>query len=231
LNDRTSPLPGHIPTSNSPRIYSLAIRRSPWFANYRGLTTIFRPPFTVVSLVLVLGCGAAVGRDSDANQPARPEIRYTAIGDSAAAGIGSRTPCRPFSACENGTSYAAVLARKLGEGARVRFLNMGMPGAVLSPTVESLASKQGLFLPGNFVDDEMPSVPPDTTLVTVFGGANDVNALTEAIERGAAGSDVDGYVDEQVRAFGRDYGRLIDGVAERAPAASCPQMTAVKRVE
>jgi hypothetical protein len=46
-----------------------------------------------------------------------------------------------------------------------------------------------------------------------------VNALAAAIEHGAGAGDVDGYVNEQVQAFERDYKRLVAGVRERAPQA------------
>jgi lysophospholipase L1-like esterase len=85
--------------------------------------------------------------------------------------------------------------------------------------MEQLARQYGRDVTGNFVDREMPFVPRDANLITVFGGGNDVNALTEAVERGAAGSNVRGYIDSQVRAFGADYDRLIGGVRDRAPGA------------
>jgi lysophospholipase L1-like esterase len=65
----------------------------------------------------------------------------------------------------------------------------------------------------------MPFVQPNATLVTIFGGGNDVTALGDAIERGAASGDVRAYVDAQVRAFGADFDRLVRGVRDRAPGA------------
>lgn len=72
---------------------------------------------------------------------------------------------------------------------------------------------------GNFVDREMPFVPRDSTLVTIFGGANDANAVGDAMENGAAGTNIQGYIDTQARAFGADYDRLVRGVRSRAPGA------------
>jgi lysophospholipase L1-like esterase len=65
----------------------------------------------------------------------------------------------------------------------------------------------------------MPFVPRETTLVTIFGGGNDANAVGDAIEQGAAGSDISGYVAQQARAFGADFDRLVAGVKDRVPAA------------
>ena len=112
-----------------------------------------------------------------------------------------------------------MLTRSLRTGREVTLRNLGIPGAFLSPAMEQISQQQGHTSTGNFVDREMPFVPAETTLVTVFGGSNDVNAVTEAAERGAGGSDVKGYLDAQIRAFGSDYDRLITGIRGRAPNA------------
>jgi lysophospholipase L1-like esterase len=150
-----------------------------------------------------------------ANQP----VRYTAVGASDAIGIGASTVCVLFTPCENGTGYVPVLARRLRASREVTLLNLGIPGAVLSPTIHEIARRNGRDIPANFVEREMPFVATESTLVTIFGGGNDVNALADAIERGAAGSDVRGYIETQVRAFGSDYDRLVRGIRDRAPNA------------
>ena len=65
----------------------------------------------------------------------------------------------------------------------------------------------------------MPFVARDSTLVTVFAGGNDANTIGTAVAGGAAGTDVNGYVAQQARSFGTDYGRLIAGIRSRAPSA------------
>jgi lysophospholipase L1-like esterase len=82
----------------------------------------------------VAACSAARHDAASAGGTQQAEVRYTAIGDSAAAGIGSRVPCMPFKGCDDGTSYVGVLARRLRAAGPVRLTNMGTPGAVLSPT-------------------------------------------------------------------------------------------------
>ena len=104
-------------------------------------------------------------------------------------------------------------------GGDVTLMNLGIPAAVLSPAIHNIAQSNGRYVPANFVDREMPFVPGNSTLVTIFGGGNDTNALGDAIEKGAAGGDIPGYIDTQVRAFGGDYDRLVRGVRERAPNA------------
>jgi len=175
--------------------------------------------------ITLAGCGLFGGDDDSptAPSPAPPAanavVRYTAIGASDAVGVGASTVCVPFSPCENGTGYVPVLAQRLRTSREVTLSNLGIPGAVLSPAIHQIAQANGRDIPANFVDREMPFVPANSTLVTIFGGGNDTNALGEAIERGAAGNDVRGYIATQVRSFGADVDRLIGGVRARAPEA------------
>jgi lysophospholipase L1-like esterase len=147
-------------------------------------------------------------------------IRYTALGASDAIGVGASVVCAPLTTCDNGTGYVPLLAQRLRTNREVRLTNLGIPASTLSPTIQQIAQAHGRDVPANFVDREMPFVPSDTTLVTILGGPNDVNALGDAIQRGAAGStDLKTYIDTQVRAFGTDYDRLVRGVKSRAPEA------------
>lgn len=177
------------------------------------------------ALALVGGCGL-FGSDDSPTGPSTPAppaanapIRYTAIGASDAIGVGATVVCVPFTPCENGTGYVPLLTRRLRGSREVTLTNLGIPGAVLSPAIQQIAQAHGRDVPANFVDRELPFVPSNSTLVTIFGGPNDTNALGDAIERGAAGGDVRGYIATQVRAFGADYDRLVRGVRSRAPDA------------
>lgn len=151
--------------------------------------------------------------------PPTAPVYYTALGASDANGVGSSVPCVPFTVCEDGTGYVPVLARRLRGSREVTLMNLGIPATVLSPAIETVARQNGREVTGNFVDREMPFVPKNSTLVTVFGGANDANAVGEAIERGASGANVQAYIDTQARAFGADYDRLVRGVRDRAADA------------
>ena len=178
-----------------------------------------------LAAVLVSGCGlfdnddSPTGPSTPAPPAANAPVRYAAIGASDAIGVGGTVVCVPFSPCENGTGYVPTLARQLRASREVTLTNLGIPGAVLSPAIHQISQAQGRDVPANFVDREMPFVPANATLVTIFGGANDTNALGDAIERGAAANDIRGYVAAQVRAFGADYDRLVGGVRSRAPQA------------
>src|SRR5207244_156004 len=71
----------------------------------------------------------------------------------------------------------------------------------------------------NFSEAEMPFVLPDSTIVTIFAGINEINTITAALGAGAGGTDPDAYIDNQVRAFGADYTMLINGIRSRAGGA------------
>ena len=175
--------------------------------------------------VLALMTTACGGSNSSASPtaPTAPAgsttIRYAALGASDANGVGGSVPCLPFTACENGTGYVPVLARLLRGSREVTLINLGIPAAVLSPTIYDLGRRYGRDIPANFIDRQLPFVPADSTLITVLGGPNDVNAIGDAVSQGAAGQDVKGYLDTQIRAFGSDYDRLMQGLRTRAPNA------------
>lgn len=146
-------------------------------------------------------------------------VQYTALGASDANGVGASVTCPPLLPCDQGTGYVPSLARQLRGAREVTLVNLGIPAAVLSPAIETLARKHGSEVTGNFVDRELPFVPRDSTLITISGGANDVNAVADALVQGAGGADVAGFIDAQARAFGADYDRLVRGVKSRAPGA------------
>lgn len=180
--------------------------------------------YAVLLALLVSGC-ELLNRDvSPAPSPAGPPsptaaVRYAALGASDAIGTGSSAPCMPFAACEAGMGYVPVLVRQLRATREVTVMNLGMPAAVLGPSSEALARQLGREVSGNLVERQAPFVPKDSTLVTVFAGVNDANVIAESIQKGAAGTDIPGYIESQARAFGADYARLITVVRGRAPNA------------
>jgi lysophospholipase L1-like esterase len=174
--------------------------------------------------LLAAATAACDGGDLTSPSPVGPPagtgpIYYSAIGASDANGAGSSVPCFPFTACEDGMGYVPVLVRQLRATRQVTLMNLGIPASVLGPATEAIARQIGREVSGNFVDETMPFVPPESTLVTVFGGVNDANIIGDAIEQGRAGGDIPGYIATQVRAFGSDYSRLIAGIRGRAPGS------------
>jgi len=141
-------------------------------------------------------------------------IVYSAIGASDANGVGSSVVCVPFTDCPNGMGYVPVAVRALrSRGYTVSHLNLGVAGSVISRDFQTLAS---FFVPGNFIEQEMPFVQTTATVVTIFAGVNEVNIVTGALGGGAGGSDPNGFMDRQVQTFGTNYATLLSGIRARA---------------
>lgn len=182
---------------------------------------------TTAALLAVLAFGAAC---SQADTPTTPSptdqnqaIYYTAIGASDGIGFGGSSPCLMFAECPDGTGYVQTLLRRLREGgSQVGHRNSSLPGAVLSKAVEDLAAAIGRpisSLAGNFIERQAPFVPTATTRVTIFAGGNDANVIAQAARAGRGGSDVNGFVDAQVRQWGTDLEDLVARIRARAPNA------------
>jgi len=179
--------------------------------------------FAVVLIVAsCLGCGRSSGPASPSPTPpsASATISYTAVGASDAVGIGASVTCVPYAACPDGTGYVPDLVRQLqAGGAKVTLMNLGIPGAVIGPGFQAIATANGRDVPGNFLDQEVPFVPRDSTVITVFAGGNDVNTIADAVNRGMGGNDPNAYVDAETVAFANDYLSLVRGIKSRAPNA------------
>ena len=173
-------------------------------------------------IVMSQGCDK-LGLGKSPTQPSGPPaagstIAYSAVGASDANGVGSSVPCALFDTlCENGMGYVPVTARSLKtQGFNVTLLNLGIPTAVIGRDFQTLGQQYNRIIAGNFIDQEMMFVQPNATLVTIFAGINEVNVVTAALGGGAGGSDPNGYMDAQVRAFGADYTTLLAGIRTRA---------------
>jgi lysophospholipase L1-like esterase len=148
-------------------------------------------------------------------------INYTAIGASDAQAIGSSVECIiPFADCPNGMGYVQVAARQLrAKGFTVNLSNYGIFTATVGRDLQDLGNQNGHLVVANFIEGEAAFVKSDSTLITIFGGANDVNVVTGAMGRGAGASDQMGYINSRVSAFGADYTTLLNLLRARAPAA------------
>jgi lysophospholipase L1-like esterase len=201
----------------------------------------------VILGVCLVVCGACSGSSDTPTSPSPPNpttspgqtISYTAIGASDGIGFGGSAPCVPLTVCPNGTGYVQIVNRRLRDGgATVSHLNLSLPGAVLSRAVEDLAASIGRpisSLAGNFIDRQAPYVPQSTTQLTIFAGSNDANTIAQAARAGRGGSDVNGYVDGQVRQWGADYEELIRRVRQRSAnmrivALNLPNLAAAPHV-
>ncbi len=172
-------------------------------------------------LIVVAALAVSACATKGPTEPTDPSVvLYTAIGASDTTGFGSSVPCLPLTSCPQGTGYVQLIERRLeSTGKSVTLLNIGIPGAVLSPEVEALGDSLGREIPANFIERELPFVQRDATLVTVFAGGNDANTVGAALQAGFGGLDPAGYVQTQVTNFGRDLRTLMTGIRDRAPNA------------
>jgi len=175
-------------------------------------------------LLAATACDSLKG-ESSPTEPSGPPtagstINYSVVGASDAIGYGSSRPCVLYDDCD-GTGYVWVAARSLrSQGFGVNVQQLGIPGAVISRTFEDLAIQYGRNdVLANFIQQEMPFVRKEATLVTVFTGANDINVMTSALGKGAGGADPVGFIDQSVAGFTSDFATLIAGIRSRAKSA------------
>ncbi|HSK09070.1 MAG TPA: SGNH/GDSL hydrolase family protein [Vicinamibacterales bacterium] len=188
-----------------------------------SISSILLAAFAAAALSVLPGCGDKTDSPTSPSPPpsSGSAVSYTAVGASDAAGVGSSVPCAPFTDCPDGMGYVPRIVRELkAQGSTVTLMNLGIPAAVLSPRIEALGKQYGrTWIPGNFLEQEMPFVARSSTLITIFAGGNDVNTIADAASGGAGGSDPVGWANQQIKAFGEDYATLLKGVRERAPSA------------
>jgi lysophospholipase L1-like esterase len=177
---------------------------------------------TFVALSAAFGCSN--GSDNPMAPgvpPAGSSILYAAVGASDVVGIGSSRPCSlPFEDC-NGNSYVFVAARQLrSQNFTVTVEPLGIPGAVISRGFLDLALQYGRNdVLVNLIQSAMPFVKRESTLVTIFTGANDVNVVMSALGLGAGGNNPAAFIDEKIAAFKADFATLVEGTRDRARTA------------
>jgi lysophospholipase L1-like esterase len=127
---------------------------------------------------------------------------YVALGDSITAGTGVVKSCKPFPQhpvdieeyCPTGTSYAILTAKALrSAGIANHFMNLGIPGASVD----------------RVLTDELPLLPAEATLVTLYIGTNDSRQFGETKET----------VNDVVDKFEALYAKLLMAIREKAPKA------------
>jgi lysophospholipase L1-like esterase len=179
----------------------------------------------VCALFLAAGACDKLRGSSSPTEPSGPPapgsaINYSVVGASDAIGYGSSKPCVLYDDC-GGNGYVWVAARSLrSQGFTVNIQQLGIPGAVISRTFEDMAIQYGRNdVLANFIQQEIPFVQKEASLVTVFTGANDVNVVTSALGKGAGGSDPAAFIDQSVAGFTSDFATLIAGIRSRARSA------------
>lgn len=175
-------------------------------------------------LISFVAAAASAGCKSSNETPTNPtptnEVHYAVVGASDAVGYGSSAPCFPFEDCP-GNGYAQLVKRRFQtEVTTVTISNRGIPGAVLSPAILTLARDIGRTdIPGTFLEQIAPFIPTNTTHVSIFAGGNDANVIAQNVRAGRGAADVRGFVDAQVAQFGTDLVDLVGRIRSRAPGA------------
>ena len=74
--------------------------------------------------------------------------------------------------------YVPLAVRQLGaQGFKVTLRDLGLPTAVIGRDFQDLGRQNGRAIEANFIEAEMPFVLPDSTVVTIFAGINEVNGI------------------------------------------------------
>ena len=138
---------GSRPKTGTDRRFAEELSRDPVRGDRIGQVEHFTRG-SVFRSVLVIA--AAAIWSSCSKSPTTPSlseattVRYTALGASDTIGFGGSVTCIPFLACPDGTGYVQLAARRLqGQGRTVTLVNLGIPGAVLSPEIQAVGNSIG----------------------------------------------------------------------------------------
>ncbi|MFE3189969.1 SGNH/GDSL hydrolase family protein [Nocardia sp. NPDC059240] len=160
-------------------------------------------PLRLISLVAA--CGALTAPASAAApEDSAPIQRYVALGDSAAA-VGSLDRLEtgvPLFCARSDDNYPSDLARKL---APAQFVD----ATCSSAKTTHMTQPQTGATPGS-VPPQFDALTPDTDLVTITIGANDIGALGH---QGAV-------TETELATMGTNVGAVLDGIHQRAPHAT-----------
>jgi lysophospholipase L1-like esterase len=205
-----------------------------------------------IRVALLAAAGALFTACSSSSTPSTPStpsklfIAYTAVGASDAVGYGASVPCTTanpplvadLTCPEPGANgYVPDIVNGLGQyGFSATLQDLGISGGVIGPDIQTLANTYDSVTganacrprtpasayPANFLQNELPSVNPKATLITIFAGGNDVNGIVNALACGAGGTTVasqTAFITAQVTAFGNDFAKLVGGAHAAAPGA------------
>lgn len=209
------------------------------------------PMVALIGVVLGLAScsqlGQATGSDPLATQHT---YIYTAVGASDAVGFGSSVPCATAPViigpdteqmpspvnCPGGKGYVPIIASRLVSSTSTSSLtDLGISGAVVGPTERTLgntwepllfqdcsSSGPNVCVPGDFLSDELPLIPGNQDLVTIFAGGNDTNAILAhvAVACGSCNQQqIQAMIGTDVTNFANDYLTLLGAIHQSSPFA------------
>jgi lysophospholipase L1-like esterase len=186
---------------------------------------VLRVAMVVVFLPLLAGCD--MFRNPDEPTPLDEIVNYDALGASDTIGYGGSNPCMPLAPCTSGSGYVQQVTRRLeSDGHEVNLRNLGWPGMVLSPETQKMMEdagtcmERGTNICRNLLLEGAPYVRRVATLVTIFIGANDANAIGRAIRDGRMGGMKQAdFIEQQIDKFAQDIQLAVITVRTEAPEA------------
>ena len=201
----------------------------------------------VVGLASCSQLGQATGSDTLAIQHT---YVYTAVGASDAVGFGSTAPCATAPViigpdteqmpsppnCPGGKGYVPGIASRLTSSTgSVVLTDLGISGAVVGPTERTLgntwepllfqdctSSGPTACIPGDFLSDELPLIPGNQDLFTIFAGGNDTEAILAHVAVACNGCDqqhIQAMITADVTNFAIDYQTLVGAIHQSHPFA------------
>ncbi len=194
-------------------------------------------------LVSVLALAACAKNNVGPPPIPKVQIFYTAIGASDAVGYNASVPCAnppdiAVPTCPGGTGYVPKLATALAaNGAVVTLNDRGISSAVIGPDIAAMGNLYGSqgsagackprtgndVIPADFITNELPNIVGNETLVTIFAGGNDTNAIVNAALcqslGGASNVAVQQFLAAEIKAFGNDFLSLVNAIHTKAPGA------------
>lgn len=180
-----------------------------------------RPAVTTVAMMLA--AGAAITGQASADPAA--DIHYVALGDSFAAGAGVFPQTELAMCSRSAVNYPALVAKELGVAT---FKDVTCSGA----TLDDLTSPHRGIVSGTAAP-QFDALTPDTTLVTMTMGGNDIGLASQALRCGNllpepygkscedtfTANGIDTFA-ERTKALAPVYGNAIDEIRSRAPEAT-----------
>ena len=183
--------------------------------------------FLALGALVLLALVAALALVLDARRTPTIEPEYVALGSSyaAGAGLGPRQPGSPIVCSRSNEGYPPRVARAL----RLKLVDMTCSGSVT----------RHLLTGGQFLQEsQIRTIGPDTRLVTITVGGNDIGFVRDLYLLAARRSDTilgwiarklwSGPPDAKERDYGklqRDLTSLIRAIHTRAPAAQIVMAT------
>ncbi|NJL97624.1 MAG: SGNH/GDSL hydrolase family protein [Synechococcaceae cyanobacterium SM2_3_2] len=185
--------------------------------------------FVLVMSSSVMACGSSTSTTVSRVDPQIPDgpLVYVALGASDAVGFNASVSCdgpanqdgrQPRQSdplnCPGGTGYVPLLSQSLRAD---QVVNLGLTSAVIGPQVRNLSQGRA---PADILTDQVPRIPADATLLTLWTGNNDTTQIALATATAVLqGGDAAPLIAQQVGIFRAEFQTLLISIEQQAPNA------------